>query len=296
MPAAVEVLGPEAALALQAALAGQSGENVDPTASASTPQAQAANASPAKTNADAETFNMAAKLAQAASAAPQAVPGAATGEQQAPIQPAGAVSAAAIPQAAANTGKPAGEGSPGLTQDPKGTPTPEPAAASSLAAATLEKTRFVVGTQETEPARLAEARTTELVRQVTHGLETAVKSHQISMRLQLFPEDMGRIDLRLTAGTHGLGITLSAEQPGTSQLLEANLGKLQQALAGAGISLSSLNIGQGQSQSSMQQGNTWQQSQRGLPGFPFQENTSEAKWTEPIRNVNQAAAGVDYRV
>ncbi len=296
MPAATGVLGPEAAQALEAALAGQAGENADPTASTSTPQVQAANVSPAKTSGDAEPFSMSAKLVQAASAAAQAVPGAATAEQQAPIQPTGAVSAAAVPQAAATAGKPAGEGSPGLTQNPNGTPTPEPAAASSMAAATLEKARFVVSTQETEPARLAEARTTELVRQVTHGLETAVKSHQISMRLQLFPEDMGRIDLRLTAGTHGLGITLSAEQPGTSQLLEANLGKLQQALAGAGISLSSLNIGQGQSQATMQQGNTWQQSQRGLPGFPFQENTPEGKWTEPIRNVNQAAAGVDYRV
>lgn len=288
-PVTLGVLSPEAAQALESALAGQSGENVDQADGASAPQAQPDDAKPAKTTGEAEAFSLPAKLQQMPSAVAQVAAGSTNAEQQAPVQPAGAASATTSPAAAANTGKP-------QAQDPNQTPTPETTPVNNLAAATLEKARFVVSAQETEPARLAEARTTELVRQVTHGLETAVKNHQISMRLQLFPEDMGRIDLRLTAGAHGLGITLSAEQPATSQLLEANLGKLQQALAGAGISLSSLNIGQGQSQPTLQQGSTWQQSQRGLPGFPFQDNTPDAKWTEPIRNVNQAAAGVDYRV
>jgi len=98
--------------------------------------------------------------------------------------------------------------------------------------------------QALEPARMAEAQSTEVINQISGALEALVKARQNTLRLQLNPEDLGRIDLRMTTSQNGLTVVLSADQAATGKMLEGELAKLKQSLENAGIQLAQLSIGQ----------------------------------------------------
>jgi flagellar hook-length control protein FliK len=94
-----------------------------------------------------------------------------------------------------------------------------------------------------EPARMAEARNAGPVRQVSEGLENLIKSGQSSLRIQLNPKDLGRIELRLITGADGTSVIINAEHPVSSAMLESHLNDLRQSLADAGIQLNKLSVG-----------------------------------------------------
>jgi len=105
-----------------------------------------------------------------------------------------------------------------------------------------------------EPARLAEARSTpdpgptieaDAAEQVRRELMQMARSGPASVRLRLYPEELGRIDIRLSHTPAGLEVTLAADQAGTARALESQLGQLRQSLAEAGLALNSLDISQG---------------------------------------------------
>ncbi|RCK71977.1 MAG: Flagellar hook-length control protein FliK [Anaerolineae bacterium] len=99
-----------------------------------------------------------------------------------------------------------------------------------------------------EPARLAEAHRPEIVQQVARELEVFGKSGQTSLRIQLYPEQLGRIDVRLVSKADGVQIVIHAENASTASLLERDLNFLRDSLAQAGVNLSGLTVGQGQAQ------------------------------------------------
>lgn len=99
-----------------------------------------------------------------------------------------------------------------------------------------------------EPARLAEAHRPEIVQQVARELEVLGKSGQTSLRIQLYPEQLGRIDVRLVSKADGVQIVMHAENASTASLLERDLNFLRESLVQAGINLSGLTVGQGQAQ------------------------------------------------
>lgn len=94
----------------------------------------------------------------------------------------------------------------------------------------------------TEPARMAEARAPEIVQQVARQLEEMRNSHQTTLRMQLYPESMGRIDLKMTSTSQGIGVSIIADQSDTNLLLQRNLDQLRQNLLQAGVQLNSLDI------------------------------------------------------
>jgi len=110
-----------------------------------------------------------------------------------------------------------------------------------------------------EPARLAEARNGEIIKQVSHALESLTRGGQSTLRLQLNPQDMGRIDLRLTSSMDGLRVWIQADQAQTGRLLESSLNQLKQSLHEAGVQLSQLSVGQGNDQ---QPGTSWMEQGR----------------------------------
>ncbi|MFZ5808673.1 MAG: flagellar hook-length control protein FliK [Chloroflexota bacterium] len=96
----------------------------------------------------------------------------------------------------------------------------------------------------TEPARMAEAQRPELVQQIAREVEGLNKSNQHSIRIQLYPESLGKIELRLVSNAEGVRIVMNAEQPATSFMLERHLPELKETLAQAGVNLAGLTVGE----------------------------------------------------
>jgi flagellar hook-length control protein FliK len=148
----------------------------------------------------------------------------------------------------------------------------------------------------TEPARLAEAHQTETIDQITRQIEAMVQKKRTTLHLQLYPENMGRVDLHLTSSSHGLNVTLTADQAGTSRMLESQVDQLRINLAQAGLQLGQVNVGQ---HSAQQQAN-WQTPARN-PGKISLSSLSalmEVQTETEIssRGSNSSLTGIDYRI
>lgn len=124
-----------------------------------------------------------------------------------------------------------------------------------------------------ELARSTEARSTDLAQQISQGVETMTRSGQTTMRLNLHPEELGRIDLRLTVNAQGTWVSVTADQKETSQLLQQHLNDLRQSLTQAGVQLGGLNVGQETSQG-------------------YQETLSQAKLYKTGRSSSQVSAAI----
>ncbi len=97
----------------------------------------------------------------------------------------------------------------------------------------------------TEPARLAEAHQIHVLQQVSDGIASLARIGQNTLRLQLFPENLGKIDLRMTIGKDGLQVTLSTDAPVTGSMLSQHLAELRTTLADAGVNLAGLSVNTG---------------------------------------------------
>jgi flagellar hook-length control protein FliK len=122
-----------------------------------------------------------------------------------------------------------------------------------------------------EPARLAEAQPlfdlTEAqatIAAITRSAARMMKNGENGLRLQLRPEGLGRIELQITHQTEGVRVALVAEVAATAGLLDRHLDDLRQSLSSAGISLTSLSVGDGSSQ----QQAAGSQSEHGRSGQP----------------------------
>jgi flagellar hook-length control protein FliK len=155
-----------------------------------------------------------------------------------------------------------------------------------------------VSSASLEPARLAEAHNQGLTRQISQGVETLVRTGQTSIQIHLQPQDLGRIDLRLTTNGEGTWVTISTEKAATGMLLERQLDELKQTLVNAGVHLNdlSLNTGtgqQGQAQSALR----WQQTKTAHAQSKDSDivDANQAVNLSLIGRTN-GSTGVDYRV
>ncbi|PKO15718.1 MAG: hypothetical protein CVU39_09345 [Chloroflexi bacterium HGW-Chloroflexi-10] len=142
-----------------------------------------------------------------------------------------------------------------------------------------------------EPARLAEAQPRLLLNQVSEQVQAMWQQGNTSLHFQLHPEDLGKIDIRLTHTSQGLGVSVQTDQASTGKLLEAHLDQLRQSLQSAGIQLANLQVGHHQQQAQRQ---PWQ---TGKPNHHGSRNAEVGKEDLPV-NVKQIRTlnGIDYRV
>ncbi len=144
-----------------------------------------------------------------------------------------------------------------------------------------------------EPARLAEALPRQTLTQISDQIEWMAQQGRNTLRLQLTPENLGKIDIRLVHNSQGVGVTVWTEQAETGRLLETQLNQLRDTLQNAGIQLSHLNVGQ-QNQGNR---NGWLMENRGRSmtrnGISRLDEEPE-EITQPV-NVRKES-GVDYRV
>ncbi len=83
---------------------------------------------------------------------------------------------------------------------------------------------------------------TAVMQQVNTGIKEMVQNGETSLRMQLYPEGLGRVDMHLVSGKNGTQIFLSADNPSTSRLLEQNLSQLQNSLGQAGVQIGSMSV------------------------------------------------------
>ncbi|MAT41535.1 MAG: hypothetical protein CL609_04270 [Anaerolineaceae bacterium] len=132
----------------------------------------------------------------------------------------------------------------GLSQTETTTQKPAETAAKEIEFAKVQVDQMTKSNTMNEPARMAEALPRQTINQMSEQIEMLIQQGRSSLRLQLSPEHLGRIDIRLVNSGHGLGVTVLTEQAETGKMLEAQLDQLRQTLQDAGIQLSHLNVGQ----------------------------------------------------
>jgi flagellar hook-length control protein FliK len=148
-----------------------------------------------------------------------------------------------------------------------------------------------------DPARLAEGHPLTLTQQVGEGIESMTRTGQNSLRLQLNPPDLGRIDLRLTSSSDGVRVSITADAAATGRLLERNLDDLKTALSNAGVSVLGLSVGQGTTQ--QQNANAFSDAREGpvfaasaIPSADGKE--ADVATSAPGRGLS--SSNIDYRI
>ncbi|HVP21247.1 MAG TPA: flagellar hook-length control protein FliK [Anaerolineaceae bacterium] len=160
----------------------------------------------------------------------------------------------------------------------------------------LEKTDPSSTSKNIEPARLAEARPPEVMQQVLQGLEMMVKNKNVSMRLQLYPENLGHIELRVVSNQNGLGVYLRADQPSTQQLLESQAALLKQSLSFAGVNPSQIDFGQGNKNRSYLTRDSWHGARNPSQDLAKDNQSRQPELEVPILGLNGSQNGVDYKI
>jgi len=92
------------------------------------------------------------------------------------------------------------------------------------------------------PAQAGTAHTPRPAQQLADGLIQAVRHGQDKLTLQLFPEELGSIDVTLEMQNGRLKIVVAAERPETLQQLQQNQRDLERALADAGFERGSADL------------------------------------------------------
>jgi flagellar hook-length control protein FliK len=114
------------------------------------------------------------------------------------------------------------------------------------------------------------------------------------MRIQIHPENLGKIDLRLVSNSDGMKIVMTAEIPATAKLLESHMDQLQQQLSNAGVSISGMSVNSQGAQGQFTN-QSLAQSQTGAtrPNNPAFQQDSE---TATPQVVKVSTSSLDYRV
>lgn len=94
-----------------------------------------------------------------------------------------------------------------------------------------------------EPDRLAESHNSSATSQIVAKINLMHKGGRTSIHLQLMPEELGKIEIRLTTTAQGVGVVLTADSSSTEKVLDSQLKDLRQHLSDAGIEVTNLSIG-----------------------------------------------------
>lgn len=146
-----------------------------------------------------------------------------------------------------------------------------------------------------EPDRLAEAQRSNVIQQITPNIELMVKRGDNTMRVQLYPQDLGKVEIVVTNKNGSTEVTLFADQPGTSRLLESDLSRLRQTLIDSGVQLSNLLVGQQHHSNQQERFEGWRHGSHSKHGAGFSIAASGDDEPESV-TVQSVLLGVDYKV
>jgi flagellar hook-length control protein FliK len=81
------------------------------------------------------------------------------------------------------------------------------------------------------------------IQQIVKEVDQSLQAGKNVIHIQLHPENLGKIDIRLSSDASGLGINIIAENASTKRMLENQVDILKQSLNNAGLHLSQMNFG-----------------------------------------------------
>ncbi|HZW05000.1 MAG TPA: flagellar hook-length control protein FliK, partial [Anaerolineaceae bacterium] len=143
------------------------------------------------------------------------------------------------------------------------------------------------------PFQVVEGKDQGVLMQMVETIQSSVQKGQSSLRLQLNPQELGSIDVRLVSNPQGVGVTVFADQASTGRLLEMQIDQLRTSLQEAGVQLAHLNVFQhGQQRQEAPADGNRRFSQRRLAAFS-QHNEPAA---EAVAAPRRGQSVVDYRV
>jgi flagellar hook-length control protein FliK len=137
---------------------------------------------------------------------------------------------------------------------------------------------------------LIQPKTLPMIREISQEVANLAREQGQSLRIQVHPENMGKIDLRLISNSDGLRVVMTAEIPATAKLLENHMNQLQHSLAEAGLSVSGMSVN-----SQGAQGQSANQFQQGLVRTSPSVFLNEPETITP-EVIQTASSGLDYRV
>lgn len=155
-----------------------------------------------------------------------------------------------------------------------------------------------------EPARLAEVQPKDVIAQIQLAVEDLEGQKLETVKITLQPEELGRIELRVTHGAdHGLQVSVRAEQPHTAVLLENHLTELRSNLSASGLDVANITISAGLGSQHQQSNRSFQGSRSfgiNLRGIKGGETDPYASDRPIVMRLNGArgwsAAGVDLSI
>ncbi|MBI9044902.1 MAG: flagellar hook-length control protein FliK [Anaerolineaceae bacterium] len=81
-----------------------------------------------------------------------------------------------------------------------------------------------------------------VVNQIDFGIKEMISTNKNSLNIQIHPEQLGKINIKLVSNADGLQIFMTSEKGSTTQLLESNLDQLHSLLQDAGVNIGGMNI------------------------------------------------------
>lgn len=123
-----------------------------------------------------------------------------------------------------------------------------------------------------------------IISQVVHTVKSMFENGQKVITLNIQPEELGQVNVRLTTGTDGLKVIISADRSSTGELLENSIRQLQDKLAASGIEVGEMSIGY------YQQQNPQNQEEWSYKGVPLNSVIRTQKIDETDKSLNWGAS------
>ncbi len=154
-------------------------------------------------------------------------------------------------------------------------------------------TAGVYAATNTRGENLVQPKALPIIQKVSTQVAEMVREQGQSMRLQIHPENLGKIDLRLVSNSDGMRVVMTAEVPATARLLETHLDQLQQSLSHAGVSISGMSVNSQGAQG--QSANASQNQPQNMGRSATTSFQSETESASPVV-LSVSSSGFDYRV
>lgn len=160
----------------------------------------------------------------------------------------------------------------------------------------LEPSRVNTGlyaTASTRAENLVQQQPLPIIQKVSAEMTQLVREQGQTMRIQIHPENLGKIDLKLVSNSDGLKVVMTAEVPATAKLLENHLDQLQRQLANAGVSISGMSVNSQGAQG--QFSNPLQPQSNDVPRVSIPDFQQDVE-TTAVQAVTVSSSSLDYRV
>ena len=152
---------------------------------------------------------------------------------------------------------------------------------------------------EVAPLEIPEVEITEIIQQIVHRVEIDMKEGKSEMRIQLMPENLGDVLVRISMDKGNLSAKVVTENAQIKELIDQNLDQLRINLGEKGINVSSLEVSVDQNPHAFAKNQTYNQYKARIKGFRNNGARTEGvggsayQESTPVQNPYQISSNFD---